>query len=169
VGCLDFATAVKVLTCFSSASFSSFKLMNRFQPTGYHQHLLFCSGTETLVRFNNYINNTGEAAASPWQVGYWPCNQRLGKPRDGRPLSTHCHGMKSLPPFDGWADDIICSGESKDYIYPNSNPVLAWYHDHAFAQTGPNVWAGKVRVQNKSVFHGSFTLALDGWLLANYT
>lgn len=35
----------------------------------------------------------------------------------------------------GWAEDMTCGGESKDYYYANRRPALAWYHDHALEIT----------------------------------
>ena len=35
--------------------------------------------------------------------------------------SAHHHGMTSLPAFDGWANDLVCPGEWKDYVYGNDN------------------------------------------------
>jgi hypothetical protein len=34
----------------------------------------------------------------------------------GRPIAVHNHGSASLAPYDGWADDEICSFETKDYV-----------------------------------------------------
>jgi hypothetical protein len=60
-------------------------------------------------------------------------------------VSIHLHGSPSLAPYDGWADDVTCSGESKDYIYPNNKPSTAWYHDHAFHETADNAYSGTAR------------------------
>jgi len=57
--------------------------------------------------------------------------------------STHHHGMTSLAGFDGWADDVIISGQHKDYVYPDDNgPRTNWYHDHGLHNTGFNVANG---------------------------
>ncbi|KAG0634215.1 Cupredoxin [Tuber brumale] len=45
--------------------------------------------------------------------------------------------------FDGWAEDIIQTGEFKDYYYPNSQTSRTlWYHDHAVGITSLNTYAG---------------------------
>jgi len=57
--------------------------------------------------------------------------------------STHHHGATSLPGFDGWADDVIESGQHKDYCYVNDmGPRTNWYHDHGIHNTGFNVANG---------------------------
>jgi hypothetical protein len=61
----------------------------------------------------------------------------------GRPFSVHLHGSASLAPYDGWAEDSTCFGESKDYVYPNNRPSTEWYHDHQLDITGENAHAGK--------------------------
>ena len=69
-------------------------------------------GHETLVRFTNAISTTHFAASTPC-VGS----------RSGRPISIHNHGGPTLAPFDGWADDEVCFGESKDYLYAQIKAV----------------------------------------------
>ncbi len=56
--------------------------------------------------------------------------------------STHLHGMASLPPYDGYAMDLIKPGYYKDYIYPNKRAATLWYHDHAIENTARNVYMG---------------------------
>ncbi len=90
------------------------------------------SGHESFVRFNNKIGKH-------FSQSYSPCNTAN---RKGRPISIHLHGSASLAPYDGWAEDITCSGETKDYIYPNNRPVSAWYHDHALHITAKNAYHG---------------------------
>lgn len=90
------------------------------------------SGHETLLRFNNKIGKY-------FTQSFSPCNTRT---RRGRPISIHLHGSASLAPYDGWAEDETCSGETKDYIYPNNRPVTAWYHDHALHLTAKNAYNG---------------------------
>ncbi len=53
----------------------------------------------------------------------------------GRPTTVHLHGGASLAPYDGWAEDVSCGGESKDYYYANRRPALEWYHDHVLEIT----------------------------------
>jgi hypothetical protein len=97
-----------------------------------------CSGTEVLVRFNNKI----VADKNPnVELGEYPCLPKFNRPF-GRPISIHLHGSASLPPYDGWADDVTCTGESKDYIYPNNRATTLWYHDHGFEVTAANAYYG---------------------------
>lgn len=53
------------------------------------------------------------------------CRSLPGEP-GGRPISVHLHGSQSLAPYDGWAEDEICGGESKDYIYPVNEAANHW-------------------------------------------
>jgi spore coat protein A, manganese oxidase len=52
------------------------------------------------------------------------------------------HGMASLPPYDGYAEDLIKPNHYKDYIYPNNRASTLWYHDHAVHNTSRNVYMG---------------------------
>jgi spore coat protein A, manganese oxidase len=56
--------------------------------------------------------------------------------------SVHLHGMASLPPFDGWANDITRPGEYKNYYYPNNRSATLWYHDHGVHRTALNDFMG---------------------------
>ena len=48
-------------------------------------------------------------------------------------------------PWDGWAEDVIASGQFKDYYYPNSQSGrFLWYHDHAIEHTAVNAYFGMV-------------------------
>ncbi|CAF4704421.1 unnamed protein product, partial [Rotaria sp. Silwood2] len=89
------------------------------------------SGHESIIRFNNKIGNLFPETFSP-------CTGN----RTGRPFSVHLHGSASLPPYDGWAEDETCYGESKDYVYPNNRPAYCWYHDHALHITAENAYLG---------------------------
>lgn len=89
------------------------------------------SGHESIVRFTNNIGNY-------WKDSHAPC---LGT-RTGNPFSVHLHGSASLAPYDGWAEDETCKGESKDYVYPNNRPTTGWYHDHALHITSNNAYYG---------------------------
>ena len=91
------------------------------------------SGHESLVRFNNKIQNHFTSDFSPCL----PNNKRKG-----RPISVHFHGSASLAPFDGWAEDETCTSETKDYLYPNNRPTTGWYHDHALHITADNAYLG---------------------------
>jgi spore coat protein A, manganese oxidase len=80
-------------------------------------------GVETLVRFNNIVDRPDTLGNTVY-------------------TSVHAHGMASLPPFDGWADDITLPGQGKDYYYPNNRPATQWYHDHAVHRTSYNAYFG---------------------------
>jgi hypothetical protein len=95
-----------------------------------------CSGKENLIRFNNKIEG------KYYPLGSFPCAPKYGRPL-GRPVSIHLHGSPSLAPYDGWADDVTCSNETKDYIYPNVKPSTMWYHDHALHETARNAYSGE--------------------------
>jgi FtsP/CotA-like multicopper oxidase with cupredoxin domain len=57
--------------------------------------------------------------------------------------STHLHGAPSLPPFDGYANDLSRPGFLKDYEYDNQEDARTlWYHDHAAHHTAPNIYTG---------------------------
>lgn len=90
------------------------------------------TGHESLVRFNNKIST------KYFKQSYAPCING----RKGRPISVHLHGSASLAPYDGWAEDETCVGETKDYVYPNNRPVTGWYHDHALHITADNAYLG---------------------------
>ena len=47
-----------------------------------------------------------------------------------------------MAPYDGWAEDEICYGETKDYVYPNNHAGPDWYHDHALHITADNAYLG---------------------------
>jgi FtsP/CotA-like multicopper oxidase with cupredoxin domain len=85
------------------------------------------SGHESYVRFNNKIGNY-------FTESHKPCTGN----RTGHPFSVHFHGSASLAPYDGWAEDETCFGESKNYVYPNNRPTTGWYHDHALHITAEN-------------------------------
>lgn len=93
-------------------------------------------GHESLVRFKNLINTVN----GYFKQSFKPCLAING--RSGRPISVHFHGSASLAPFDGWAEDITCHGEVKDYVYPNNRPGTGWYHDHALHLTADNAYFG---------------------------
>lgn len=57
--------------------------------------------------------------------------------------SVHLHGGHASAASDGHPMDMIASGGSKDYVYPNNQlPATLWYHDHAMDNTGRNVYNG---------------------------
>jgi len=89
------------------------------------------TGHESIVRFNNKIGKY-------FKQSYAPCING----RKGRPISVHLHGSASLAPYDGWAEDETCAGETKDYVYPNNRPNTGWYHDHALHITADNAYLG---------------------------
>lgn len=92
------------------------------------------TGHESLVRFNNKISR------KYFRQVYDPCLPY--KNRIGRPISVHLHGSASLAPYDGWAEDETCFGETKDYVYPNFRSGTGWYHDHALHITAHNAYYG---------------------------
>ncbi|KAG2491600.1 hypothetical protein HYH03_010165 [Edaphochlamys debaryana] len=94
-------------------------------------------GRQTLVRFNNKL--TAAKIAGTRFSTYPPCD---ANGRQGRPISVHLHGEASLAPYDGWAEDETCGGESKDYYYANRRPGFGWYHDHALDITSHNAYLG---------------------------
>jgi FtsP/CotA-like multicopper oxidase with cupredoxin domain len=94
-------------------------------------------GKETYVQFNNLI--TEEDAPRPEMFNFEGCNH---DDKTGLPITTHNHGQAALAPFDGYAEDRTCYGESKAYMYPNNRPTTGWFHDHALHQTGANVLFG---------------------------
>lgn len=93
-------------------------------------------GHESLVRFKNQINTV----TGYFKQSYKPCLPVDG--RSGRPISVHFHGSASLAPYDGWAEDVTCFGEVKDYVYPNNRAGTGWYHDHALHITSDNAYLG---------------------------
>ena len=59
------------------------------------------------------------------------------------PTSTHLHGGHVPPQSDGYPTDVIATGASKSYLYPNEQPAATlWYHDHAHHQEAENVFRG---------------------------
>ena len=90
-------------------------------------------GRQSLLRVTNNIQT------SPEVPQFHPCDTAT---RTGRPITVHFHGSASLAPYDGWAEDSICTGETKDYVYPNNRPTTGWYHDHQLELTAPNAYRG---------------------------
>ena len=80
-------------------------------------------GTEVLVRMRNSVDQPDVFGNTVY-------------------TSCHLHGMASLPPFDGWANDITLPDEEKDYYYPNNRPATHWYHDHGVHRTAYNAYCG---------------------------
>ena len=97
--------------------------------------IIMPTGHESLVRFNNKISVTRYFTNQ-----YNPCLPN--NKRSGRPISVHLHGSASLAPYDGWAEDETCFGETKDYVYPNFRSGTGWYHDHALHITAHNAYYG---------------------------
>ena len=90
------------------------------------------NGTPFLVRFVNDL----------------PLNDPVGI---GEPITAiHRHGGFQAPEDDGYPLDTFCTGQSRDYFYPNvpegglvqNLHATNWYHDHAIDITGPNVYRG---------------------------
>ena len=58
--------------------------------------------------------------------------------------SMHLHGAWSRAPWDGWADDLLETGQFKDYYYSGSqNARTIWYHDHADGHTSTDAYYGQ--------------------------
>jgi len=90
------------------------------------------AGTPQLVRFVNDL----------------PENDPVGI---GEPISViHRHGGFQAPEDDGYPLDSFCSGQSRDYFYPNVTDAgllqnehsTNWYHDHTIDITAENVYRG---------------------------
>ena len=90
------------------------------------------SGTPQLVRFVNDL----------------PVNDPVGI---GEPISAiHRHGGFQAPEDDGYPLDTFCTGQSRDYFFPNrpaggllqNEHSTNWYHDHSIDITGQNVYRG---------------------------
>lgn len=96
--------------------------------------IIIPTGHESLIRFNNKIDR------KYFKSEFDPCLPY--KKRSGRPISVHLHGSASLAPYDGWAEDETCFGETKDYVYPNFRSGTGWYHDHALHITAQNAYFG---------------------------
>lgn len=59
------------------------------------------------------------------------------------PASVHLHGGVQPPESDGYPTDLIPSGGTKRYAYPNRHRAATlFYHDHAMDRTGLNVYMG---------------------------
>ena len=59
------------------------------------------------------------------------------------PVSVHLHGGVQPPESDGYPTDLIPSGGTKEYTYPNLHRAATlFYHDHAMDRTGLNVYMG---------------------------
>ncbi len=82
-------------------------------------------GRDSLVRL---INQLGTSTEEGTEI---PIN-----------TTVHLHGMASLPQYDGYAEDLICPGQFKDYFYPNDRAATIWYHDHTIDRTSRNVYMG---------------------------
>src|SRR5262249_5390483 len=89
------------------------------------------SGTPQLIRFvNNLVQD----------------NLGIGDPI----TAIHRHGGFQNPEDDGYPLDTFCSGQARDYYYPNrpegglrqNEHSTNWYHDHSIDVTGPNVYRG---------------------------
>jgi FtsP/CotA-like multicopper oxidase with cupredoxin domain len=89
------------------------------------------SGTASLIRFVNDL----------------PAND----PGIGTPISAiHRHGGHQSPENDGYPVDTFCSGQSRDYLFPNkpdeglaqNEQSTGLYHDHAIDVTAENVYRG---------------------------
>lgn len=58
-------------------------------------------------------------------------------------VNFHVHGSYTRSPWDGWAEDVMKSGDFKDYYYPNmANSRSLWYHDHSNHENAVNIYRG---------------------------
>jgi len=119
-------------------------VMHRFHPAlppnpmwGYNGEIpgptfVARDGTPQLVRF---VNDLPEL--DPVQIGL-PI------------LAVHRHGGFQAPEDDGYPLDTFCTGQSRDYFFPNTpagrlsqnGHSTNWYHDHAIDITAQNVYRG---------------------------
>ncbi|KAG2435978.1 hypothetical protein HYH02_011691 [Chlamydomonas schloesseri] len=102
-------------------------------------------GHQTLVRYNNLMT-TDHLRGTRFEP-FHPCDGKMvptesGPVLAGRGISVHLHGEASLAPYDGWAEDTTCGGETKDYYYSNRRTGFAWYHDHQLDITSENAYFG---------------------------
>lgn len=61
------------------------------------------------------------------------------------PITTvvHLHGGHVAPEHDGFPTDVINTGQSRNYTYPNQQcAATLWYHDHAHHQESESVFRG---------------------------
>lgn len=110
----------------------------RFAPP-----FLTSAALQTMTRFTNNIDVTSFNGLFPEKSKDWGpgheiinfCDERPkrnnGTQGKGRGLSVHHHGMPTLPGYDGFADDVFCKDEVKDYVLSNDFPSTFWC---AFAQ-----------------------------------
>jgi spore coat protein A len=83
------------------------------------------TGIRTEVRIRNAFPGTGLLFPEPIDI------------------STHNHGMPSLPQYDGYANDITVPDFVKNYQYPNNREAATlWYHDHRHLVTDKTVYGG---------------------------
>lgn len=91
---------------------------------------------QSVVRFINLIEDASHSSSNHQH------SSSTSSALKGPATSVHLHGMASLPPYDGYAEDLINPGFYKDYIYPNNRPATLWFHDHAVHATSFNVYQG---------------------------
>jgi FtsP/CotA-like multicopper oxidase with cupredoxin domain len=59
------------------------------------------------------------------------------------PVVVHLHGGRTPAASDGFPDDHVHPGDTREYRYPLRQPAATlWYHDHRMDFTGPAVWRG---------------------------
>jgi bilirubin oxidase len=56
--------------------------------------------------------------------------------------STLCLTYLGRSAFDGFAKDLISTGEYKDYYFPNTVARTLWYHDHTNGKNAVNMYKG---------------------------
>ena len=156
--CAVVAAALCTLACLASASPRAHALSRLHACIALVTHagsLMAVNTVQFLGRFNNRADT--EEPGNPyveleraWGIDkelHNMCEERRARtgnpiPGTGRAMAVHHHGMSSLAPFDGWAEDVHCFGESKDYIQPGNRASMFWFHDHALGTTSENIYAG---------------------------
>lgn len=94
-------------------------------------------GQPVLVRQTNLLH----VPPPSWPTAPMP-SPYTSDPKQ-RTTSTHLHGSASLPQYDGYASDVTYPGQTKTYLYPNSQEARTlWYHDHAVHHTARNAYNG---------------------------
>lgn len=59
------------------------------------------------------------------------------------PTAVHLHGAHVPASSDGFPTDVIDTGATKTYEYPNNQPAATlWYHDHAHHHETENIYRG---------------------------
>lgn len=99
------------------------------------------SGVSTKIRFTNSLPSMHMLPVEMTLDG--PMNHMLGTMNPEVRTIPHLHGGHTRPEHDGFPDHWFVPGQSRDFIYDNTQPASTlWYHDHAMGITRLNVYAG---------------------------